>query len=83
MTEKICFIVTAIGESGTPTRERADNVYKYNCPQNIVEGFFFNFFHSVLLLLKFFPGLVDSQLLVNTKFQVITTFSIFKKLSDS
>ncbi|BAV78964.1 hypothetical protein SNAG_0029 [Streptococcus sp. NPS 308] len=29
MTEKICFIVTAIGESGTPTRERADNVYKY------------------------------------------------------
>lgn len=29
MTEKICFIVTAIGESGTPTRERADNVYRY------------------------------------------------------
>ena len=29
MSEKICFIVTAIGESGTPTRERADNVYKY------------------------------------------------------
>ena len=29
MNEKICFIVTAIGESGTPTRERADNVYKY------------------------------------------------------
>lgn len=29
MTEKICFIVTAIGESGTPTRERSDNVYKY------------------------------------------------------
>jgi len=29
MIEKICFIVTAIGESGTPTRERADNVYKY------------------------------------------------------
>ena len=29
MTEKICFIVTAIGESGTPTRERADKVYKY------------------------------------------------------
>ena len=29
MTEKICFIVTTIGESGTPTRERADNVYKY------------------------------------------------------
>lgn len=29
MTEKNCFIVTAIGESGTPTRERADNVYKY------------------------------------------------------
>jgi hypothetical protein len=29
MSEKICFIVTAIGESGTPTRERADNVYRY------------------------------------------------------
>ena len=29
MTEKICFIVTAIGESGTPTRERADNGYRY------------------------------------------------------
>ena len=29
MTEKICFIVTAIGESGTPTRERSDKVYKY------------------------------------------------------
>ena len=29
MTEKICFIVTAIGESGTPTRERADIVYRY------------------------------------------------------
>ena len=29
MTEKNCFIVTAIGESGTPTRERSDNVYKY------------------------------------------------------
>ena len=29
MTEKICFIVTATGESGTPTRERADNVYRY------------------------------------------------------
>lgn len=29
MAEKICFIVTAIGESGTPTRERSDNVYKY------------------------------------------------------
>lgn len=29
MTEKICFIVTAIGESGTPTRERADKVYRY------------------------------------------------------
>lgn len=29
MTEKICFIVTAIGESGTPTRERSDNVYRY------------------------------------------------------
>lgn len=29
MSEKICFIVTAIGESGTPTRERSDNVYKY------------------------------------------------------
>ena len=29
MTEKICFIVTAIGESGTLTRERSDNVYKY------------------------------------------------------
>ncbi len=27
MTEKICFIVTAIGESGTETRDRADEVF--------------------------------------------------------
>lgn len=29
MTEKICFIVTAIGESGTETRDRADEVFSY------------------------------------------------------
>lgn len=29
MTEKICFIVTAIGESGTETRDRADEVLSY------------------------------------------------------
>jgi hypothetical protein len=29
MTEKICFIVTAIGESGTDTRDRADEVFSY------------------------------------------------------
>jgi len=29
MTEKICFIVTAIGESGTTTRDRADEVFSY------------------------------------------------------
>lgn len=29
MSDKVCFIISAIGESGTPTRERADKVYKY------------------------------------------------------
>ena len=29
MNEKICFIVTAIGESGTETRDRADEVFSY------------------------------------------------------
>ena len=29
MTERICFIVTAIGESGTETRDRADEVFSY------------------------------------------------------
>ena len=29
MTEKICFILTAIGESGTETRDRADEVFSY------------------------------------------------------
>ena len=29
MAEKICFIVTAIGESGTETRDRADEVFSY------------------------------------------------------
>ena len=29
MTEKICFIVTAIGESGTETRDRSDEVFSY------------------------------------------------------
>ena len=29
MSEKICFIVTAIGESGTETRDRADEVFSY------------------------------------------------------
>ena len=29
MTEKICFVVTAIGESGTETRDRADEVFSY------------------------------------------------------
>lgn len=29
MADKVCFIISAIGESGTPTRERADKVYKY------------------------------------------------------
>lgn len=28
MSDKVCFIISAIGESGTPTRERADKVYK-------------------------------------------------------
>ena len=29
MSDKVCFIISAIGESGNPTRERADKVYKY------------------------------------------------------
>ena len=29
MSDKVCFIISAIGESGTPTRERGDKVYKY------------------------------------------------------
>ena len=29
MSDKVCFIISEMGESGTPTRERADKVYKY------------------------------------------------------
>ena len=39
-------------------------------------------FMFFLLLLKFFPRLVDSQFLVNTKLQVITSFAILEKLCD-
>ena len=54
MTEKICFIVTAIGESGTPTRERADNVYRYVDHVNAVD----NINETVINYLKTAPMVI-------------------------